>query len=60
MVVSRNFNDLTWLTDDGAFHSNALMVTEKLTRRGNEIEWPAAGRRSEGAGGALAAAAAPA
>ena len=39
VVVSRNFNDLTWLTDDGAFHSNALVVTEKLTRRGNEIEW---------------------
>jgi len=39
VVVSRNFNDLTWLTDDGAFHSNALVVTEKLTRHGNEIEW---------------------
>lgn len=39
VVVSRNFNDLTWLTDDGAFHSNALVVTERLTRRGNEIEW---------------------
>jgi hypothetical protein len=39
VVVSRNFNDLTWLTDDGAFHSTELVVTEKLTRRGNEIEW---------------------
>lgn len=41
VVVSRNFNDLTWLTDDGAFHTNALVVTERLTRRGNEIEWVA-------------------
>jgi hypothetical protein len=39
VVVSRNFNDLTWLTDDGAFHTTALVVTERLTRRGNEIEW---------------------
>ena len=38
-MISRNFNDLTWLTDDGAFHSNALVVTERLTRQGNEIEW---------------------
>jgi hypothetical protein len=42
VVVSRNFNDLTWLTDDGAFHSTALVVTEKLTRQGNEIQWLAA------------------
>jgi hypothetical protein len=39
VVVSRNFNDQTWLTDDGAFHTTALVVTEKLTRRGNQIEW---------------------
>ena len=39
VVVSRNFNDLTWLTDDGAFHSTSLLVTERLTRRGNEVEW---------------------
>jgi hypothetical protein len=39
VVVTRNFNDLTWLTDDGAFHSTGLVVTERLTRRGNEIEW---------------------
>ncbi len=39
VVVSRNFNDLTWLTDDGAFHSTDLVVTERLTRRGDQIEW---------------------
>jgi len=41
VVVTRNFNDLTWLTDDGAFHSTELVVTERLTRRGDEIEWRA-------------------
>jgi hypothetical protein len=41
VVVTRNFNDLTWLTDDGAIHSTDLVVTERLTRRGNEIEWRA-------------------
>jgi len=39
VVVTRNFNDLTWLTDDGSFHTTDLVVTERLTRRGNEIEW---------------------
>lgn len=41
VVVTRNFNDLTWLTDDGAIHSSDLVVTERLTRRGNEIEYQA-------------------
>ncbi|HWL61646.1 MAG TPA: hypothetical protein VNQ32_02530 [Steroidobacteraceae bacterium] len=41
VVVTRNFNELTWLTDDGAFHSADLVVTERLTRRGNEIEYAA-------------------
>jgi hypothetical protein len=39
VVVTRNFNDLSWLTDDGAFHSTGLVVTERLTRRGDQIEW---------------------
>jgi len=39
VVETRNFNDLTWLTDDGAFHSTDLKVTERLTRRGDQIEW---------------------
>lgn len=41
VVVTRNFNDLTWLTDDGAFHTTGLVVTERLTRRGNEIDYAA-------------------
>jgi hypothetical protein len=39
VVETSNFNDLTWLTDDGAFHSPKLKVTEWLTRKGNEIEY---------------------
>jgi hypothetical protein len=39
VVETGNFNDLTWLTDDGAFHSTKLKVTERLTRSGNEIEY---------------------
>jgi hypothetical protein len=39
VVETRNFNDLTWLTDNGAFHTEALRVTERLTRRGDEIEY---------------------
>jgi hypothetical protein len=41
VVVTRNFNDLTWLTDDGSIHTPALVVTERLTRRGDEIEYRA-------------------
>jgi hypothetical protein len=41
VVDTGNFNDLTWLADNGAFHSEALRVTERLTRRGNEIEYRA-------------------
>jgi hypothetical protein len=39
VVETSNFNELTWLTDDGAFHSPKLKVTEWLTRTGNEIEY---------------------
>jgi hypothetical protein len=41
VVETSNFNDLTWLTDDGAFHTTKLKVTEWLTRSGNEIEYRA-------------------
>jgi hypothetical protein len=41
VVDTTNFNELTWLTDDGAFHSPKLKVTEWLTRQGNEIEYRA-------------------
>ncbi len=41
VVETRNFNDLTWLTDDGSLHSTGLVVTERLTRHGDEIEYRA-------------------
>jgi hypothetical protein len=41
VVETGNFNDLTWLTDNGAFHTEGLRVTERLVRRGNEIEYQA-------------------
>jgi hypothetical protein len=41
VVETVNFNELTWLTDDGAFHSPKLKVTEWLTRRGDQIEYRA-------------------
>jgi hypothetical protein len=41
VVETANFNDLTWLTDNGAFHTPALKVTEYFVRRGNEIEYRA-------------------
>ncbi len=41
VVETRNFNDLTWLTDDGSLHSTGLKVTERLTRKGDEIEYQA-------------------
>jgi hypothetical protein len=39
VVETSNFNDLTWLTDDGAFHTMGLKVTERLTRQGDEIQY---------------------
>ena len=39
VVESRNFNDESWLTDDGAIHSKQLQVTERLRRVGNVIEY---------------------
>ncbi|MEO6186148.1 MAG: hypothetical protein ABIP38_14735 [Steroidobacteraceae bacterium] len=41
VVETRNFNDLTWLTDDGSLHTTGLVVTERLTRKGNEIDYRA-------------------
>lgn len=41
VVVTSNFNDETWLTDNGAFHTANLKVTERLTRNGASIEWSA-------------------
>ncbi|MFO7275762.1 MAG: hypothetical protein DIU56_001895 [Pseudomonadota bacterium] len=41
VVVAQNFNEDTWLTDDGAFHTRNLRVTERLTRIGDTIEYRA-------------------
>ena len=41
VVETVNFNEDTWLTDDGAFHTKALKVTERLTRNGDTITWVA-------------------
>ena len=37
VVDATNFNDDTWLSRDGTFHSTALRLTERLTRRGNSL-----------------------
>jgi hypothetical protein len=41
VVETTNFNELTWLTDDGSFHTDKLKVTERLVPVGNEITWTA-------------------
>ena len=39
VVETVNFNDETWLTDDGAFHTKDLKVIERLRRVGDTIEY---------------------
>lgn len=41
VVQTGNFNDESWLTDNGAFHTAKLKVTERLVRSGTAIEWSA-------------------
>jgi hypothetical protein len=41
VVETGNFNEESWLTDNGAFHTTDLRVVERLTRTGNVIEWTA-------------------
>jgi hypothetical protein len=41
VVETVNFNGLTWLTDDGAFHTPELRVVERLRRDGDTLEWRA-------------------
>ena len=41
VVETVNFNEDTWLTDDGAFHTRDLRVVERLRRTGDTIEWMA-------------------
>ena len=33
------FNEETWLTDNGAFHTKDLKVIERFRRVGDTIEW---------------------
>jgi hypothetical protein len=39
VVDANNFNDDTWLADNGLFHSDALHVIERLTRKGDTIDY---------------------
>lgn len=41
VVVTRSLNDETWLTDNGAFHTKDLVVTERFTRVGDTIRYTA-------------------
>jgi hypothetical protein len=41
VVETQNFNDLTWLTDNGAFHTGDLRVVERLRRTADTLEWVA-------------------
>ena len=41
VVETVNFNEDTWLTDDGAFHTKDLKVIERFRRVGDTIEYQA-------------------
>jgi hypothetical protein len=41
VVDTTRFNDSTWLTDNGAFHTSDMRVTERLHRVGETLEWQA-------------------
>jgi hypothetical protein len=41
VVETVNFNEATWLTDNGAFHTKGLRVVERLRRVGDTIEYQA-------------------
>jgi hypothetical protein len=41
VVEANQFNDDSWLTDNGAFHSDGLTVTERLWREGNTLRYQA-------------------
>ena len=41
VVETKNFNDQSWLTDNGAFHTDALRVVERLRRTADTLEWTA-------------------
>ncbi len=39
VVETINFNDDTWLTDDGSFHTTDLKVIERISRDGDTLQW---------------------
>jgi hypothetical protein len=39
VVEANQFNDESWLTDNGAFHSSELVVTERLQRVGKTLHY---------------------
>ena len=41
VVETTNFNEDTWLTDDGSFHTTDLRVIERLWREGEELHYQA-------------------
>jgi hypothetical protein len=41
VVEANQFNDDSWLTDNGAFHSDQLTVTERIRRVGDTLEYQA-------------------
>jgi hypothetical protein len=41
VVEANQFNDDSWLTDNGAFHSVDLTVTERIWREGNTLRYEA-------------------
>lgn len=41
VIEATNFNDITWLIDDGSFHTKDLKVTEYIRRIGNTIDYQA-------------------
>jgi len=41
VVETTNFNTLTWLTDDGSFHTDKLRVIERLSRDGDTLSYQA-------------------
>lgn len=41
VIETVNFNEETWLTDNGAFHTKGLKVIERLRRVGDTIEYEA-------------------
>ena len=41
VVETKNFNEDSWLIDDGSFHTRNLRVVERLHREGNTIDYQA-------------------